>query len=217
MEHMRRLLCCVLLTGCIERDYEDPYVKARVHIGLAEVDELEVVYASGGQNYWRNKRATGPLTPVLIARGVTEQPVADLWSLDAVNDYGTILRVADPEPGTSYDSISILAYVRTPLLLAVGRRIDATGNLVAVAAAFSIADSLEQGTNTVELTLAAVEIEEWGPRACKRYRSGESSLYVVSNSDFDCDGMFTDMDCRPEDYCDPLATSGPLADNCVCP
>lgn len=67
-----------------------------------------------------------------------------------------------------------------------------------------------------------VSTELWGPPGaaqpeCLRVESGGTTEYIVTEGDRDCDGQPDAIDCRPDAYCDPTATSTGAQSGCACP
>jgi hypothetical protein len=218
------LVVVVALAGC---EYETPERDVVINDDIAgsQLDEVIVLMSSLPSSQWGGEgrgRTIGPLTPGQLARGISVPPTADLWSLDF---HQRLLYLEHPDPSATYPSYPVTdIFASSMLFMAIGRRVDETGQLRAVAGGQVAVknDELMPGVVERDISLSAVDIEEWGLFApeyekCKRYQVGTTLIYVVHTSDVDCDGAFYEEDCRPDDYCDPSATSGPLADNCVCP
>jgi hypothetical protein len=78
-------------------------------------------------------------------------------------------------------------------------------------------------TGTVELD-ATIDTEVWvgKPRInhpsepCARF-GGDVTTFIVRSGDRDCDGIDNGADCKPDDFCDPEATTPGGQAACTCP
>jgi hypothetical protein len=153
-------------------------------------------------------------TPTLLAQGVAPAAYASVWasSVDlpsadlssAQSSY--IYHYATAEAGFTLDGAAAIA------------RVEPAGSSFAFGEVAFTQDAARYQAN-VPLH-SGVSTELWGPPGapptCLRVESGGTTEYIVTLGDRDCDGQPDAIDCQPNAYCDPFATSAAGKAACVC-
>ena len=154
-------------------------------------------------------------TPTLLAQGYAPAATATVWasSLDL--------------PSADLDSAQS-SYIYHYASAEVGFTLDGAAAIVRVEPAGSsfafgeVAFTQDVAKYQASVPLhSGVSTELWGPPGatqpqCLRVESGGTTEYIVTLDDRDCDGQPDAVDCQPDAYCDPSATSAAALAACTC-